>query len=120
MNHNLKSKLDGLLFFDFDDFNCLEFNVIKYDDGRFNLIMDIGYVDTEDDEYPYVYGYSTVTTVFADNLMEMAKKINTFLEFGMYDNLVFLPESACLNSDGSLEYNFSWEDYMASESLALN
>lgn len=120
MNHNLKSKLGGLLFFEFDDFNCLEFNVIKHSDGQFNLIMDVGFVNTEDEEFPYEYGYSTVTTLFADTLMEMAKLVDTFLKLGMFDHLVFLPEAVCLDSNGEVEFNFTWDDYFSSDSSVLN
>ncbi len=120
MNHNLKSKLGGLVFFEFDDLNCIEFNVLHLNDGTFNLVADIGYVDTENEEYPYEYGYSMRTTIFESDLVEIGKKINAYFELGMFDHLVFLPEAFCIDENGEEEFAFDWSDYMTDTPVLLN
>lgn len=120
MNHNLKSKLGGILFFEYDDFNCIEFNVVTMGDGTLNLMMDIGYVNTEIEEYPYEYGYTMRTTIFEKDLVDVAKKVSDYLDFGMFEHLVFLNEAYCLNVEGDVEYEFLWDDYFANSSVVLN
>lgn len=120
MNHNLKSKLGGLLFFEYDDLNCIEFNVIRATDGMFNLIMDVGYINTEDDDYPYEYGYSMQTTISGKDLVEIANKITAYLELNMFDQLVFIDDAYCFDENGDTEFAFEWKDYMTSTPTALN
>lgn len=120
MNHNLKSKLGGLLFFEYDDLNCIEFNVIRTSDGTLNLIMDVGCVNIEHDDYPYEYGYSMQTTIYEKDLVEIAKKVTAYLELNMFDQLIFIDEAYCFDESGDIEFEFLWNDYMTNAPVVLN
>ena len=120
MNQNIKNKLKGLVVFDYEDLNCIEFNVVRLGDGNLNLTIDLGYIDMEDGAYPYEYGLSLRTTVYHDNLVDMGKHVSDFLEFGMFDNLVFIEEAFCLNIEGEEQFSFSWDDYIVDTSSILN
>jgi len=120
MNHNLKSKLGGGLFFDFDDLNCVEFNVVKQSDGYFNLIMDVGFIDTENEDYPYEYGYTIPTTIFEKDLVEIGKKVQAYLDLKMFEQLIFIEESYCFNEDADVQFEFVWSDYLLESSTVLN
>lgn len=114
MNHNLKSKLGGILIYDYGDFNCIEFNTMMMEDGKFNLMIDIGYINSEDENYPYEYGYSIRTTSYTENLVDAAQSVTSFIALGMFDNLVFITEASCIDLDGNVKYDFDWNDYFAS------
>ena len=120
MNHNLKNKLGGGLFFDFDDLNCVEFNVVKQSDGYFNLLMDVGFIDTENEEYPYEYGYTIPTTIFEKELVEIGKKVKAYLDLNMFDQLIFIDESYCFDEEGNVLFEFTWNDYIVETSTVLN
>lgn len=111
MNQNIKSKLGGLVIFDYEDLNCIEFSVARLSDGQLNLIMDIGYIDMDNPDYPYEYGNSVRTTIYEDNLVDMAKQVTKFFEMGMFDHLVFIEDTVCYDVNGSIQFEFNWNDY---------
>jgi hypothetical protein len=84
-----------------------------------NLMMDIGYIDIDDDEYPYEYGYSMQTTIYAKDLVEIGKKVTEYFKLGMFEHLVFIEESFCLDENGSVLYDFKWGDYLLSGNLSI-
>jgi hypothetical protein len=83
-------------------------------------MMDIGYIDIDDDEYPYEYGYSMQTTIYAKDLVEIGKKVTEYFKLGMFEHLVFIEESFCLDENGDEEFQFLWSDYLTNSPLTLN
>jgi hypothetical protein len=120
MSALLKSKLDSFPFIDFEDLNSVIFNVIQMKDGMLNLSIELHNIDTENPEFPSEYGFTIRTTIFVDTLIKCAKSVEAFLDLGMFDNLVFLPESMCLDIDGETIYEFSWDDYLLNDNVQLN
>lgn len=112
MNKELKKYYSNFPFQDYEDFNAIVFTVFR-EDGKYNLMIDTLYVNEEKD-YQTEYGYTVRTTIYTDNLVDMASKVQAILDLGMYDNLIFMPESNCFESEGLSSYNFDWNDYFAS------
>lgn len=115
-----KTTIGDFPFVDLEDVNTITFNIILAKDGKMNAIIDFGYIDMDDDDYPLEYGLSLRTTIFEKNLVDVAKKVKMFLDLGMFENLIFLPESVCMDNNGEMKYEFSWDDYLVSDNVMIN
>lgn len=99
-------------FIDFEDINAIAFTVLK-ENNQYNLMMDMLYINTDSEDYDTEYGYTTRTTKYSENLVELAVAVQSILDLGIYDNLIFLEESRCFDEDGETSFEFSWDDYLS-------
>jgi hypothetical protein len=122
MNGKLKATLGGFIFVDFGDMNALMFNVIQLPDDKYNLIMETFYMDIEDESETGTdeYGIVIRTPIVEDNLVDLGLKVKAILDIGIYDHLIFVQESTCMNIDGEEKYKFEWNDYISSTQMYVN
>lgn len=120
INKEFKEKFNSFPFIDYEDFNAITFNVHQMEDGALNLLLDFICIDTDVEDFPYEYGYTLRTTIFEDNLVDMSKHVQAFLDLGMFNHLTYLSESLCLTYDGEVDFAFNFDDYFDSETTMLN
>jgi hypothetical protein len=105
-------------FIEYEDFNAIVFNVIQLNDGNMNLILDM--MNLDDNDSGEDFGLTLRTTIYGDSLVELAKYVKSFLDLGMFNTMTYIPNSACMDQESEVKYEFSWDDYILEENNTLN
>lgn len=100
-------------FVDFLDFDVINFEVTQME-GEYNLHFRFTKID---DKGEFLSSMIYRTSVFEEDLVQMAAKVEDIIATGVYDHLAIDQDSICFNSEGDVAFEFDWEDYIQNNEI---